>query len=30
LLVNVLVAAPLPKAFTYQWHSEHAPNLGCG
>jgi len=28
LLVNVLVAAPLPKAFTYQWHSEHAPQFG--
>lgn len=28
MLVNVLVAAPLPKAFTYQWHSEHAPQFG--
>nr|WP_232222685.1 primosomal protein N' [Limnobacter sp. MED105] len=28
LLVNVLVAAPLPKAFTYQWHSEHTPRFG--
>jgi len=28
LLVNVLVAAPLPKAFTYQWHSEHMPRFG--
>jgi primosomal protein N' (replication factor Y) (superfamily II helicase) len=27
-LVNVLVAAPLPKAFTYQWHSEHTPQFG--
>jgi len=26
--VNVLVAAPLPKAFTYQWHSEHTPRFG--
>lgn len=28
MLVNVLVAAPLPKAFTYQWHSEHTPRFG--
>lgn len=28
MLVNVLVAAPLPKAFTYQWHSEHMPRFG--
>jgi primosomal protein N' (replication factor Y) (superfamily II helicase) len=28
LLVNVLVAAPLPKAFTYQWHSENTPQFG--
>jgi len=28
LLVNVLVAAPLPKSFTYQWHSAHAPRFG--
>ncbi|EDM84740.1 primosomal protein N' [Limnobacter sp. MED105] len=26
--MNVLVAAPLPKAFTYQWHSEHTPRFG--
>ena len=28
MLVNVLVAAPLPKAFTYQWHSEDTPRFG--
>jgi primosomal protein N' (replication factor Y) len=28
LLVNVLVAAPLPKAFTYQWQSEYVPKFG--
>ncbi len=28
MLVNVLVAAPLPKAFTYQWHSEYTPRFG--
>lgn len=28
LLVNVLVAAPLPKAFTYQWHGESLPQFG--
>jgi primosomal protein N' (replication factor Y) (superfamily II helicase) len=28
LLVNVLVAAPLPKSFTYQWHSEQTPRFG--
>lgn len=28
LLVNVLVAAPLPKSFTYQWHSETVPQFG--
>lgn len=28
LLVNVLVAAPLPKAFTYQWCSETLPKFG--
>ena len=26
--MNVLVAAPLPKSFTYQWHSEKAPEFG--
>lgn len=26
--MNVLVAAPLPKAFTYQWHSKDAPQFG--
>ena len=28
MLVNVLVAAPLPKAFTYQWRSETSPQFG--
>lgn len=28
MLVNVLVAAPLPKSFTYQWHSEQTPRFG--
>lgn len=28
MLVNVLVAAPLPKSFTYQWHSEQTPQFG--
>ncbi|MEW6204539.1 MAG: primosomal protein N' [Pseudomonadota bacterium] len=28
LLVNVLVAAPLPKSFTYQWHGEQTPRFG--
>lgn len=26
--MNVLVAAPLPKAFTYQWHSDASPEFG--
>jgi primosomal protein N' (replication factor Y) len=28
LLVNVLVAAPLPKSFTYQWQSDDTPRFG--
>ena len=28
LLVSVLVAAPLPKSFTYQWQIETAPRFG--
>lgn len=26
--MNVLVAAPLPKSFTYQWHSDTEPSFG--
>ncbi len=28
MLVNVLVAAPLPKSFTYQWQSDDTPRFG--